>query len=309
MYNEELKQRYISEKENTTSTPEGYLLRQFNKTEEFEKRYGKDVCCFTTYEIMDMYKTLNIVSLDSLIVLNNHLSLYTQWSLYQNLVQDSQNHYAMISKEELTKCVNTTILQKTIVTRKTVEQWASQLVNPSDSFVLLALFEGIKGQEYCEIANLKITDFDGNMVKLCTGRQLNVSDKLVEYAIASSKAEFYYAMTGHANKRVPFMYDNLIIKKYPNCKSDTGSFFAGRRIYTKIYRCFDMLGVGKWMKPNSLIESGKIDAIKAKAKELGITSLELLNNNPELVKDIEYRYEYGIIRNKAKFIKKYQDFL
>ena len=54
MFNQNIKERYIEEKYFTTTLPKGYLECQFNKLEEYEKEYDKDVCCFTTREIRDL---------------------------------------------------------------------------------------------------------------------------------------------------------------------------------------------------------------------------------------------------------------
>jgi hypothetical protein len=120
MYNETIKNRYIQEKESTTNMPKGYLNRQFNKTEEFENRLNKDVSNFTVYEIEDLYKTLNITSVESLTVLNSHLSLYAQWCLQQNLILDCQNHFTEIVNSSLVNYINTFALKKSIITRETL---------------------------------------------------------------------------------------------------------------------------------------------------------------------------------------------
>ena len=55
MFNQKIKERYIEEKYFTTTLAKGYLECQFNKLEEYEKEYDKDVCCFTTREIREFY--------------------------------------------------------------------------------------------------------------------------------------------------------------------------------------------------------------------------------------------------------------
>jgi len=307
MYNENIKTRYIQEKENTTSTPKGYLNRQFNKTESFEERFGKDICNFTVYEIIDLYKTLNISSLDSLVVLNSHLSLYTQWCIQHNLVTDCQNHFLEIDNNSLINYINTAVFEKSIITKSTLYGWISQLDNVSDAFIMLALFEGIKGKEFCELVNLKMSDFNGNKVKLCTGRELTVSDKLVSLAEESDSTMIYYSVTAGKKKKTSFLDEDLIIKNYPNCK-DTDSFYQGRRIYRRLLRNFESMGVSKWMRPNSLVDSGKIDFINTRSKELGITALEYIYD-PECVKEFDYRYEYDMTRLRVSFIKKYKEYL
>ena len=255
MYNESIKKRYIQEKENSTSTPNNYLERLFDKVKCFEEKYNKDVCCFTAYEIVDFYKTINISSLESLIVLNNHLSLYVQWCLQQNLVPDCQNHFDEINNDILVECINITSLKKAIITRETLNIWLSGSNNPSDAFTMLCLFEGIKGNDFCEILNLKMSDFSGNKVKLCTGREMIVSDKLIELAKITDATMEYHAVSKTNLRVYPLEEKGYIIKDYTNCKDDISDYQRGRRIYKKILRNFELLGVSEYMKPNSLVES------------------------------------------------------
>ena len=266
MYNETIKTRYIQEKESTTNMPKDYLVRMFNKAEIFENKLGKDMSNFTVYEIEDFYKTLNLRSLESLTVLHSHLSLYTQWCLQQNLVFDCQNHFVEINGGSLIDYINTMALKKSIITRKTLYELIDGLINPSDAFIMLALFEGIDGEMYCELTNLKMSDFNGNKVKLCTGRELTVSSKLVELAKESNEEKKYYSLV--KNKGFTFLIEDLIIKNYPNCRQDS-QYNKSRRIYHRVRRNFEDIGIDKYMKPKSLLDSGKIDYINTRSKELG----------------------------------------
>ena len=106
MYNEELKLRYKTEKEMTTVVPNNAIGLDFKKTSSFEEQLNKDAYDFTVYEILNMYKTWNSKSIDTLYVINNRLSQYTQWALEQNLVADSQNHYLEINRDMLMGCIS-----------------------------------------------------------------------------------------------------------------------------------------------------------------------------------------------------------
>jgi hypothetical protein len=306
MYNERIKKEYISKKEATTSIPEGFLIRQFNNAEQFENELGKDLCCFTVYDIVNMYKTLNYTSLESLRVINSHFSLYTQWCLFNNLVPDCQNHFTEVKDDRLLKCVNVAIIKKSIITKETVYKWVDELPNPSDAFILLALFEGIKGQEFCEIANLKMSDFKGNTVTLCTGRKLTVSDKLLSLAMKSDEEIYYHSITGHQTKTVKFLEEDLIVKNYPNA-TRTSSFQKGRRIYHKVVRALEYVGA-EWMRMNQIFESGKINAINERAKELNTTVEDLIYRHYD-IEDISERYEFNFARSRAVFMKKYREYL
>lgn len=307
MYNKEIKQRYIEEKERTTSTPEKYLSRQFDRTEEYELRLDKDLSCFIKQEILDMYKTFNFEAFETLDVMNSHFSLYTQWCLQQNLVPDCQDHFLEIKANDLLSCINMAALKKSIVSLETLRGWLKQLPNPSDRFIMLALFEGIGGQNFCELVNLKWDDFNGNTVTLCTGRTLTVSDELVELAKKSNYTLIYRGVGSAIDKEVFFKNEDLIIKNYPNCQDGTDEYQQGRRIYRRLLRNFAVLEVDKWMKPNSLAESGKIHFINKMSKELDMTAKELLYSDH--VEELMYRFGYNFKRLRVSFMRKYGDYL
>lgn len=304
MYNETIKNRYIQEKESTTNTPNGYLMRQFNKTESFEQRLGKDISNFTAYEIEDFYKTLNMKSVESLIVLHSHLSLYTQWSLQQNLVVDCQNHFDEIDSSSFVNYINVLLFKKSIITRKDLYRLIDKLDNPSDAFIMLALFEGIEGENYSEITNLKMSDFNGNKVKLCTGRELTVSSKLVSLAEESNREMVYHSID--KGRDFPLIENGLIIKEYPNCRTES-SRNKGRRIYSKVRRNLEKIGI-EYMKPRSFFDSGKIDYINTRCMELEITAEEFMKRK-ECLDEVEYRFRYDLNRLKVSFMKKYGECL
>ena len=307
MYNEDIKKRYIIEKERITSTPEGYLKRLFEKTETFEKRLGKDISSFTVYDIIDVYKTFNLTSINFLTVLHSHLTLYTDWCLKQNIVPDCQNHFSELNSETLYKCINIVAFKKTIITKEILYSWLEKIINPSDAFIMIALFEGIKGKDFCEIVNLNMSDFSSNQVKLCTGRELTVSDKLVNIALEASTTKIYYSTNG-SGKQMPFLDEkDKIVKNYPNCQNDANAFYQGRRIYSKITRAFSFLEVDEWMKPNAIFDSGQIDYINTRAKELGMSGKDFIYS--EYIKEVDYRYGSNLSRTKIPYIRKFEEYL
>lgn len=307
MYNAEIKKRYIEEKERTTSLPEGFLERLFLKTKEFEERLNKDISSFTVYEIVDFYKTINISTLESLININSNLSLYVQWSLVENLVPDCQNHFVELNNEDLIKCINLVGLGKAVVGKEKLYYWLGQMDNPSDAFVMLCLFEGIKGKAFCEIANLRMSDFSGNKVRLCTGREITVSDRLVELAKETNETYTYYSAAN--SKEYQLEDEGFIIKMYKNCKSDVSEFQRGRRIYKKLFRSFTSKDVKEFMKPNSLTISGMIDFINSRSQELGITGEEYLFSKENYVLEVNEKYCYDMKRLRTSFVTKYGEYL
>ena len=309
IYNKDIKERYIKEKNEITILPDSYLERLFKKTEIFETKLNKDVSNFTFYEIEEMYKTWSMNSLASLQVINSHLSMYTQWCLQQSLVLDSQNHYLEFTKDKMVEYINLIVAKKKFITRLQLIEMISQLPNASDEFLLLALFEGISGKEYCELTNLKKTDFNGNEVTLCTGRKIKISNVLLNLAEEAGNTYEYYPVNSDKREKFPFdLSDEKIIKDYYNAEESTSDFQMGRRIYRKLRRIFAFLGI-EYMSANALVESGKVHFINERCKALRTSSAEYIFSKEG---EGEIKEQFGSNFSKSSriaFVDKFKEYL
>ena len=305
MYNAELKERYIEEKSKEVVVPEYYLNNKFKNISVAEKEYGKDASNFTKSEIIEYYKSLNVHSFESLTVINSTYSQYTQWCLQQNLVVDNQNHYLEIDTDTILSCLNKAVMKLKIVSRETILEWIKPLANPKDQFVILGLFEGIYGDNFCELVNLRPEDVDGNTLHLCTGRSIEVSDTLISIIDDCIKETNLYLGDNAAPRVVPAVYNGYVIKDHPKSSDNTSAFGKGRRIYTSISKILKSLDAYSYMNAKDIIESGKIHMILEKAKEYNMSPKDYLYS-PHL-KEVEERFNCFIV--KSVYMKKYSDYL
>ena len=326
MFNEDIKKEYIAWKTGNTTLPEGLLDRIFIKTSKFEEKFGKDVSSFTADEIRYFYKMLNTPSANYLVVINSALSLYTQWCLEHDLVPFFKNHYLDFSLDELTFLVNHIIKKAKIIDKETIYSWIEALENPSEQFILLALFEGISGKDLCELVHLRLSDFDGNKVTLHTGkdkdnnnvevfhdnevlRTITVSNKLVHLAHQSAEEDTYYQR--HENDgnvyytAMPYLPDkDLILKNYPNIKQNVSAFALGRRHLNKINRIKKIVD-NKFLTATNIITSGKINFIKDRCDALNISGEEFLNS--EHIKELDAQFNCKTVR--SQFYRMYGKYL
>lgn len=305
LYNKELKLEYIKEKNQEAVLPSNYLENQFFKVSEMEKELDKDISNFTVYEIIEYFKLLNLTSLESLKVMTSEFSMYTQWCLQKSLVADNQNHFLEMSNDILMGCINKAVLSMKIISRETILSWVNQLPNPKDQFVLLGLFEGLKGKDFCELAKLKPEDIDDNIAHLCTGRDIEISDKLIEIIDDCIKEDQYYSITGNGTKITKLADNGYIIKDYPNARMDVSEFQIGRKIYNGVTRTLNYFDVLKYMSANSIAEAGKIHMIKERASELNISNKEYIYS--DYISEVEKKFNSKIVR--SLFWKKYEDYL
>ena len=305
LYNPELKIQYIEEKSQEVIISNNYLECQFNKSFKLENELDKDISNFTVYEIIEYYKMLNSSSLDTLVVMNSQFSMYTQWCLQKSLVRDNQNHFLEMTIEQLKECLNKMLVNLKFVTRETILNWVDQLPNPKDQFVLLGLFEGLKGKDFCELSKLRPEDIKGNIATLCTGREIELSNRLLKIISDCVVEDKYYSISGNGTKVMPLVDKGFVIKDYPNARGDVSDFQLGRKIYNSISRILNYFDVCEFMTANSIAESGKLQMIKEKAKELNMTCKDYIYSN--YIIEVEKKFNSKIVR--SIFWLKYDDYL
>ena len=305
LYNPELKIQYIEEKSQEVIISNNYLECQFNKSFKLENELDKDISNFTVYEIIEYYKMLNSSSLDTLVVMNSQFSMYTQWCLQKSLVRDNQNHFLEMTIEQLKECLNKMLVNLKFVTRETILNWVDQLPNPKDQFVLLGLFEGLKGKDFCELSKLRPEDIKGNIATLCTGREIELSNRLLKIISDCVVEDKYYSISGSGTKVMPLVDKGFVIKDYPNARGDVSDFQLGRKIYNSITRILNYFDVLNFMTANSITESGKLHMIKERAKELSLSCKDYIYSN--YIEEVEKKFNSKIVR--SIFWLKYEDYL
>lgn len=305
MYNESIKKIYIDERELITVMPFKFLQRLFNTSEPFEIKYGKDASEFTFYEIRDMYKVIGFESLSIIETFNSQMKNYTSYCINQNYTKDTQNHYAEFNRQIMAELVDKLAVDRKIITREELNRIQERLYNPSDQFILEALFCGIGGKEYKDLSEATIDNIHGNIFSAESGDYI-ATDALIKYAYEANSELTYYSIGGEASgRRFPLKNENRIIKgMYNNAEIDTEKR-KYRRIYTRIIRILNFCGESQ-LSGHSIMVSGQIHYINQRCKELGITGEEYLFND-EFLKELQKRFNKNISR--ATFLMNYRDYL
>lgn len=306
MFNDELKTRFINERIYEAKLPDNYLKREFNKVEQMEIELNKDISNFTVYEIKAYYKSLYTTSIGVLEVLNSQFSIYTQWCLQQNLVKDSQNHFLEMTKSNIDSCLHKALLDEKLITASEIIKIVDTVINPRDQFIILALFEGLYGEFFDEIAMLRPEDINDNIATLCNGRKTILSSKLLAIIEECIKEDTYYCSAEFKNggkKTVPLTPSGYILKNFPNVVKDDAKS-RGYRVSTSFRKVFVDLGY-EYINPKNIIDSGKIDMIKRRAAELGIGNIEFVRSN--YIKEVEEKYGCKIV--KSTFLHKFGNYL
>ena len=305
MYNAEIKQKFLDEKIERNASLGGLGVRAFKQIEKYEEELGKDCCCFTINEIIIYYQRKCSTSLESLNTLNTIYRGYTNWCLSHNMIEDNQNHYNEINQDILNYCLNYGMVNDKIISRNDLLFVIKDFINVSDKALMLAIFEGICGTNMCELLNLKCEDIiktdEKYIVKLCTGRELEISKELYNYCVESQECYYHYAH----NVKSKDLY------KRPYSPEDKGVFkillvantttINRKSLYNKMIKAKKEMSLN-YLTTHTLQESGRIEMIKKIMDETGKTLDEVLTQ--KLTED-----RYGTMSSYTNWKRKYAHYI
>ena len=182
--NENFKEKFINDKSTITK---GYTKNAFNKCKDLEEYYNKDICNFTLDQIKQLLLTFNSTSVECLRVVTSVLRKYTQFMMENNLSIDNINHYDSVTTDILLQCVNKNVLNNKYIDREILLKYIDELPNASDGWVLLSIYEGVRGDMF---SNVTFTNGDGidhlnRKLTLFDGTKFEPSDKLFDLACES----------------------------------------------------------------------------------------------------------------------------
>lgn len=295
VYDQETKERFL-DYIIIDKYPRRWWERLFEKSVLLENKYNKDLYNFTTGQIQELYKLLNL-SLESLIVLNINLTKYGDWASINGLLVDGQNHYNEFDTEMLNLCASKSGLKQSIVTRDEFNKMIKEFDNYQDKFIYYCLFEGIKGKGFCDVINLKVEDIDINnkMVNLNSGKTIKVSQEFIDVCFKADVEKIYVT----PYNPIGLIPSINILKPKKNSVKDCSE--------RTIQRTFARMRDSKKINANSIFNSGLIVHLNERAEELGIHVKELIYQT-DTWNDIKEKYNVNM-NTRSRFLLKYEDFL
>lgn len=305
MFNALAKQDYIELNPNNNLNFDKVMTNYFNRAEETELRFEKDLSQFTTPEIIAMYKSFCTPSLDMLIVINNQFLNYTNWYMKHIENIDNQNHYREMRSDILINCVSYAGFNSNILSREVLLALIKDFTNPYEQFLYLAIFEGVKGEQMSDFFNLKVSDFilDKKMLQL-SNRVISVSSKLIHYAQQASDEYQMYNIYGEPVSRGKLLEaDDRIIKCSKEVGFETDISERTRVIYRIMRKSKRYDFVPKTISITSLIESGRIDWIRGQMKKYEISAEQVLRDHKA-----EMENKYGSVPSIPKWLMKYEKY-
>ncbi len=299
IYNEKLKNDYICCC--NTKLPKSYLEVWFSRFSTKEIELNKDLSQFTKEEILDFYTKIHTASVLILENINSQMAKYTSWTGY------SENSYKSIDLYDLNNCIDTHKVNEMFIKRKDLLSLCEQMMNPRDKMVVLGLFEGIKGQNYCEFACMKNEDFDFDSKTVylrATDRTINISDELAEYIQQTIETDVYFPIT-QRSKRTNYEFkkgSGYVLKPFYNQVNFKDEYRRGRNIYVALVRNLKYFEIEN-LSAQSIFESGIIYFVNKEAAKCEMSAMEVLHNKDkcELIKK-----QFGNIP-KISLLSRYKD--
>lgn len=298
MYNENFKLRYMEENEFRNASIKTNVDLLFRKIEPSEEKLNKDLYDFNVKEILDYYKSLCTPSLESLMIMNNQYKLYTAYAIREGLVKDNQNHYQEIDNVQLSNCINLGLAQAQIVTREDLLFILNSVyvTNISDRFMCLALFEGLGGKMCEELTQLLPSNIlPEGRVKLCTGREFNVSQQFVDWGLESAEEYEYYG-EGRGKLNYYMQDDPRCVKRFANSISE-----EPLRLYKSLVRRLNKVRestMSQAIGVSTLQESGRLEMIRNLMEKDHLTLRQA-------IRDENVEYIYGRIPSIPRYCLRY----
>lgn len=228
--NEKLKEKYIEARLKKFDSVDT-VKQAFKKFEKYEEKFNKDLCMFDVLEINYAYRDIQSRSFESLSNIHSQILGYATWCIKygkrnfkDELKGYKTNYYAALHTDDIHRMMDNVEANR-IITRKELLDKCKLLPNASDAFILLCLFEGIKGRDYSEIREIIWDDFKGNVLTIHPGRiselygdiipderQLTVSNELLNYA-NKARTETEYKTLVNININTPLSVEPYIVKR------------------------------------------------------------------------------------------------
>lgn len=262
-YNAEIKEKYFETFQNKTT--QEITEYTFKKAKETEEDLKKDIFDMNIDELGELMRDLSASTLDSAYNYAFKLQYYIDWASENGYRKTNRNPLAEL--EDKKKWVEPFIAtyKQSIFTREEILDMCERLANYPDRAILLGLFEGISGEGYSELLNLRAKDLSENgenyyatlYNKNGNERTIEISDKLYKYLMLANEATVYYNKNGESESQKSsqsILVDSpFIFKKSARGKQDgkLDLFFINRK-----FQMFKELFGSEFLRAKEIINSG-----------------------------------------------------
>jgi len=266
-------------------------INLFEKIAIYEDMYRKDIVFFNKDELLDVLRSFGTPSVSVLkkyvTIINAYVEFYKKTNKKD---KDFINVCSTLTADDYQQCVNKFALMRSYITPGTLNNILTRIANPCDKFLVLAFYEGMRGSNYEEVTELKLSDINVDTLefKLCTGRTIKVSKQLCDIArLSGIKHDYVSGDTTLELHRCP-----LIFKPRDNKQLNGDRILAKRRVYKRMQKIKQEADYLELSIPR-LLNSGFITQIKIAASEIGMDPMDFMTSKEPAAIDIKERYGFA----------------
>lgn len=297
MYNAERKLQFLKERKSEVELSPNTEI-WFESMEYFEKEYDRDICEWTSTEIIRYMKYMSTPRIQTLVIFKGSMSIYTDWCITNRLVTDNQNHFAELTTETLCECIDFEKLRSLILTREELLENIRTLNNYSDQFIFLGLFEGINAQN---LINVGVSDLNGNELHLYDGKTITISNDL-RHIILMAAEETTWTSTKIRQREYDYIPSDKIIRSIDVKRPQTNMMLL---IGGRLRGGLNFMNLPSEISRKDIMESGRLDYIRRIMQEKNLSLDDVLHS--DIRNMIETRY--GKIQNLTTYSNIYGKFI
>jgi integrase len=267
LFDEKTKSRFL--KNQTTAMKKRYSLL-FKKSALMEKKYNIDLYDFSLEQVRRLLLVIASTQVSTLHSYGNLIEIYITWAIEQDLRKDNINPVVATASKAWYK----TLLYKgtkTLFSDAEVMELIKKTKNYQDKAAILALYEGLYGNGYTEILNLKISDLDKTSMTVVLleetkegnkQRVASISPMLYNLLIEANLEDEYLKNNGSVapGTKTPvsrLLRTDFIIRTVENSKTNATSRSESTLISRRLGKLADIFGT-PGMTPTNLRNSGML---------------------------------------------------
>lgn len=226
MYEAEQKESFIEEYLRSKVVASTSLYAIFKKTYPFESKLKKDVSDFTKEEVLELLKSFQSKSVNSLLNYCIILKHYSRWVAGKV----GENAYEDISKADVVDLIN----KDELLTREDMDDIESQLFNWFDKAIVELLWEGIAGPSMRDIFTLTAqnVDYQNRIIEINKGKYV-LTERLMDI-LPKAFAEDQIISYGSTMRIIQVKGKGCLYKERPNSRGVDTDDARFRYIYRRI---------------------------------------------------------------------------
>jgi integrase len=300
-YNSERKVRYL-ERCRFAELTIPVIEQWFSKAAVVEADLGKDLAEFNRNEIVNLFKSFNGRSKQTLTTVSYFFSDYYSWCISEGYISNKSviNHYELnMIKSVIDEVLPIELIEDKYYRKQDIYDYLDRINDKANQFALYAVFRGCLGSKGEDILNLKMSDIDeeNKTAKLHSGKTINIDDLFIKLAKEANAQTQYVPKEGATNfyGRLDYSDNIFILKSCGKCAPDeTLSYIAFQQRFMLIRK----QAGNRFINANNTYSNGLMNYIKERFNEMGVSLL-----NGFMIKANNQSYKYS--KELDKFIAEY----